>query len=472
MPPNQSQAGFLFCLFGVVVGVGLRTLTLGVQSVSILGGVVLIGFATMVVVLVWHPRRLVLVVGICMMVGFTLGWWRADMRVESVYDGQLDQWYGQEVELFGQVVGEPDMRRTNTKLTVSVERVCQPECSEASGRVLVTVAATKARYGDTVWVEGRLREPENFTSDTGREFDYVNYLAKDGIRGTMQFVEVEVLETGGGNLLQRNLFDVKERLVASLSAVMPAPAAWLGAGIVYGEKQALGGDWSDIFRAVGLMHLVVLSGYNVTIIAEGVRRALMPIGFRASAFLGIVGVILFAMLVGGGSTIIRASIMAILVVVAKLLGRPAAAWRLLLLAGVAMLLANPLVLWYDLSFQLSFLATLGLIYLAPWFEKKLSWMTNALQLREHAAVTLSAQVAVLPLLAVSMGEVSLVAPLVNMLVLPVIPLAMLGVALVSVFGLVFVPLAQLVMVPTAGLLSYVLTVAEWVSRLPFAVWEF
>jgi competence protein ComEC len=456
---------------GLLFSIALSTKSAPIWSI------VLVGFLW-VAFLFWkfpNTKKVLLGVSILVFSGASFfGWIQGMSFLERFQEPSFYFLYGQEVEIIGVVNRESDERFTNVKVTLSPHSVCSDEaCFYDTQNIIMTLPlGSQISYGDDVWFSGRLDKPENFTGESGREFDYVGYLAKDNIRGTMYYPEFEIIETAGGNPVKRSLYNVKNSLVTALGEVMPAPAAWLGAGIVYGEKQALAGDLQNVFRRVGLMHLVVLSGYNVTIIADGLRRMTLRFGVRVSAFFGIVGIILFALLVGGGSTILRASIMATLVIVAKVLGRPAAVTRLLVIAGLSMLIINPLTLWFDISFQLSFLATLGLIYISPSIEKRLRWLPEKFQLRQHAAATLSAQIAVLPILATAMGELSLIAPVVNLFVLPVMPVAMAGVALTSVLGIIWMPMAQVAMLPTAGVLTYVITIAEWFSTLPFSVVSF
>ena len=136
------------------------------------------------------------------------------------------------------------------------------------------------------------------------------------------------------------------------------------------------GDLLQLFRIVGLIHIVVLSGYNMTVVADGVARLFRFLSLRSRTVVGTVLIILFSLMVGGGATVIRAAIMTILALIARTLGRVADAGRLLFIAGIIMLLENPRILLGDPSFQLSFLATLGLIYLSPLVEKRLMWIPS------------------------------------------------------------------------------------------------
>jgi len=171
---------------------------------------------------------------------------------------------------------------------------------------------------------------------------------------------------------------------------------------------------------------------------------------------------------GGSATVVRASLMAILVIVARATGRLYDITRALLLAGFLMILHNPKILVFDTSFQLSFLSTLGLIYLSPTIEKRLGFITEKLQLRQIAAATIATQIFVLPLLLYQMGQLSLVALPANLLILPTIPWTMLFGFLAGAIGFV----SQIIALPFAFiayiLLTFQLKIVAFFATLSFA----
>ena len=160
--------------------------------------------------------------------------------------------------------------------------------------------------------------------------------------------------------------------------------------------------------------------------------------------------------------------MALLVILARATGRTYAMTRALFLAGFLMVLQNPKILVFDTSFQLSFVATLGLIYLAPKLEEYFGWMPTRWQLREFATATIATQIFVLPILLYKMGTLSLVAVPVNLLILPTVPIVMLIGFLTGMVGfvgtLVSLPFAYL----THFILTYQLLVVDLFADLPFA----
>lgn len=325
------------------------------------------------------------------------------------------------------------------------------------------------RYGDKVKVTGKLSAPRNFEGKGGRVFDYVNYLGKDEIYFEFKKAAVEVTQKNDGKNLSSILFNLKKRFLDNLGRVLGEPHAALAGGLVVGEKAALGKDLIDDFRRAGLIHIVVLSGYNITIIAAMIRRMLSFLPRTAGIILGGIGIVLFGILVGGGATVVRSCIMAIIALSAELLRKDYNVARALFIAALLMLVENPLILFYDPSFQLSFLATLGLIMLSSPFEKRLGFITEKFGIRSLVASTIATQVFVSPLIFYMMGDLSLVGIFVNIVVLPFIPLTMLLVSLAGLLGFISNFLSQISGWGAHILLSYELFMVRNASALPFAV---
>jgi len=190
---------------------------------------------------------------------------------------------------------------------------------------------------------------------------------------------------------------------------------------------------------------------------------------RGRIVFGLIGITLFALLVGLSATVVRASIMAGLLLVGKLLGRTHDVLRALLFAAMIMVLVNPYILLYDIGFQLSFMATLGLVLVLPQFESTLATNSTQLKFRDLLFATVVTQIFVLPLLMYHIGEVSLVSVLVNMLVLPMVPVAMLLTFITGLVGAVSIPLGSLIGLLAYLPLQYIIVVAELFAAFPLAV---
>ncbi|MCD5382212.1 MAG: ComEC family competence protein [Candidatus Pacebacteria bacterium] len=392
------------------------------------------------------------------LLGFVIGLVRMDVGQAEVFP--LASSVGREVKLEGVVVREPEVRTNTTHLYTRVV--------ETDELVLVFADRySEYRYGDRISVTGFVRVPEKFETILGREFDYPGYLRARGVAHMVQFGEVDVLGRGEGNAFFTKLLAVKQSFVATLERIIPEPHVGLGEGLLLGMKRALGAELEEVFRVTGIIHIVVLSGYNVMLVTEAIMRVLalflMP---RMRMVCGLIGIGVFALLVGFSATVVRASLMAALLIVARTTGRIYAVLRALMIAGVGMLLINPYLLVYDPGFQLSFLATLGLIVLAPLIEANLSLVPTRFQMREFLTATVSTQLFVSPYLLFLIGELSIVAVAVNVLVLPMVPVAMLLTFITGILGAVSGVVAQGVGFIAHGSLAYIIVIAEWFATLP------
>jgi len=363
----------------------------------------------------------------------------------------------EQISLVGIVSDEPEQKESYNRLVLKDE--------ESKGKILVYLPNyPQYEYGDKLKINGILKRPEKF----GDNFDWPTYLAKDDIYYEMFYPQAEFISSGNGFWLKEKLFALKVKFLLAISKVTPEPhSAFLG-GITVGARESLPKDLQEKFRTTGVAHIVALSGYNITIVAETMMLffSFLPQYLAISG--GVIGVILFAVMTGASATVLRASIMALLVLTAKATGRIYTVSWALFLAGFFMVWQNPKILRFDTSFQLSFLATLGLIYISPIIKNKLGFVTNKFKLREIFSATISAQIAVLPLLVYKTGLVSLVGLPVNFLILPFIPLTMFFGFATGIFGMI----SSFTSLPFAwasyALLQYELFIVDIFAKLPFS----
>jgi competence protein ComEC len=451
-----KDIAFWSVIISVLAGVSLRLSTSLEWEFIIL--CVLVAFAVLVATL--GPKREVGIVVALIIFSFGVG--IARVQVADDYKNiSLDSQVGEEIVFDGIVVMEPDERERTTRLVVE---------TDDNVRIIASVARpADALYGQRAEIKGVLKKPSSFSSDGGREFNYPAFLAKDNILYELEFPEIEIIgdieKTGWG---RSYLFDLKKKYLDGLAQTLTEPHAALAGGITVGDKRALGGNLLEIFRITGIVHIVVLSGYNITIVAESIRRLLGALPRRVGLLMSAVAILFFVIMTGATATGVRAGAMASLAILASATNRRYAITRALAVTAVAMVLWSPHILLYDPGFQLSVLATLGLIHIAPMIELKLTRITEHFGLRGIFAATLGTQIAVLPLLLYQMGLLSLVALPVNLLILPAIPLAMLFSFIAGIAGLILGFSGAIFAAPAYFLLSYSLWVVEIFSKLPFA----
>lgn len=375
-------------------------------------------------------------------------------------DSVLRNMLGKQTTLEGVISGEPDVRENSTRIVLRID--------QGEKVLLITKRYPEFEYGDRIRASGKLSAPKNFIGENGREFDYISYLEKDGIFSEMNFPKIEVLSHGEGDKIVNSLFEIKHAFLARVSQVLPEPHASLLGGLLVGAKHSLGKDLEDDFRTAGVIHIIVLSGYNITLVAYFFMSVFSFLSARLRMVFGMTSIFLFALMTGAGAATVRASVMAGLIIFAKATGRTADMIHLLFVAGFFMALWNPHIILHNPSFQLSFLATLGLLLLSERISSRLSFVPEKFLLREIASATLSTQIFVLPLLLYQTGQLSLVALPANLFILSAIPGAMLFGFLAGTAGFISVWLAAVFGAVTFVFLAYILGAVNFFSHLPFA----
>ena len=378
----------------------------------------------------------------------------------------VNKYAGEVVQIKGYISDVPQIKDFNQAFTFKTD-IINDEIVDLYIRVTSDRHA-EYYYGQRLLMMGKVNLPRNFKSNGGRTFDYINFLLKDGIYFEMKKPKIEATALSGGSYISTQLFAIKKKFLDNIKKVLGEPHAALAGGLVVGEKSALGKDLIDDFRKAGLIHIVVLSGYNITIVADSIRRVLAFLPRTIGIGLGGIGILAFGILVGGGATVVRSCIMAVVALFAVLIRRDYNVGKALFIAASLMLIQNPLILFYDPSFQLSFLATLGLLLLSSPIEKKLGFITEKFGIRGLVASTLATQIFVSPYILYMMGQLSIIGIIVNILVLPIIPLTMFFVFLVGSLGFVSYFASKIAGWISYILLSYELFMVRFFAHLPFS----
>ncbi len=451
---------FFSLTFGFVLGI--------LFSTYIPFSIGVVGFISVLIVLFlssyfFTSRRGTYLLCAIVSLGMLLGVIRSSF-VQTTLPAQFVPLVGTNISLSGKIVEDPDIRESSQRVTLEIEK------NKEKTRILaVAPLFPKLSYGEEVKIEGSLEKPAPFDTNGGRVFRYDMFLAKDGIFAMVPraFITVTKERSGITDTLWGYVLGTKHLFLDGISQALPEPESSLAAGLLVGGKQGLGEKLLTMFIATGLIHVVVLSGYNVMIVAEAVRKVFSVFPKLVANSLAGGTVLLFVLVSGAGSASIRAGLMAAVGLFARATGRTYDAVRALILAGVVMLLLNPLLLLNDPGFQLSFVATLGLILGTPIIERWLAFIKSDF-LREIISSTVAAQVAVLPLLLYQTGLLSLVALPANILVLPVVPLAMATAAFAAVVGIILPFLAPLFALPSYALLYAMISITEFFASLPLA----
>ncbi len=327
------------------------------------------------------------------------------------------------------------------------------------------------KYGDIINIRCTRFFPDALDKDGAH---YGRYLRMQGINWVCKNSEVEWVGYKKILSLRYYVIFVRKKIAQTVENIWPEPHASFIAGILYGERKGMSKDLKDKFAITGLTHIMAVSGYNVTIVANIILAFLAAIGVRRKRAFGfvLVGVAFFVVLVGGSASAVRAGIMGVVALLGRTLGRGNNAAALIISASIIMTLHNEMVLLYDVGFHLSVLATIGLIYFSPIIEKFLRWVPGIFGLREIISTSVSAIIFTAPLISFVFGKVTVVSLITNVLVLPVIPILMLLSGVAMLFGLFLKPAGVLLGVVAWLLSSYVLLIVKIFSELSFASLSF
>ncbi len=414
-------------------------------------------------------------------IAFSLGAVRLAVAMPTFGDGDLAAYNEQGfVTIEGLIIDGPDVRDTHVNLRVRAETLTldEGEPFPVKGIVLVQAPLVGAyRYGDPVTITGELLTPPE--SD---DFSYRDYLARQGVHSMMQYTQIEVTGPRRGNPIRAVMLDFRATAHRTIMRLLPDPQASLLAGILLGIETGISPEVRDAFNAVGATHVIAISGSNLAILGGLImsltRRFMRE---RRAAAITIVGILTYAVFVGADAAVLRAAIMVALGLVAAQLGRQTWAFASIAFAALLMTVINPLTLW-DVGFQLSFLATLGLVlYVDPlqnWLAKGLSKLLSADNAQQIVAaisdafvVTVAAQITTTPIMAYYFGRFSVLSLPVNFLIIPAqTPLMVLG-GLGVIAALLVWPLGQILTWGSWVFLSFTLWVVRIFARLPFASLE-
>lgn len=353
----------------------------------------------------------------------------------------------------------------------SREMVFVPE-GEKVGFLVRTNVFSGHEYGEEWELECQLKIPQN---QEGSKFDYRMYLAKENIFYLCLGPRIKKTGAQKGNMAYQEVLWFKDELGEKLSRLVPFPEAGLLEGLLIGGSGKLSKEIREQFSRTGMTHIVAVSGYNITIVAQYLLLLGIALGlWRRQAFwFAVGGLWFFVLLTGLPASAVRAGVMGTLLLYAMKSGRLANAGNAVLFSAAVMLVVNLLLLRYDIGFQLSFLATMGIIYLYSPLERLYGQKWKNQQafcgfVFEILVMSLSAQMFVLPIILFNFGTLSLVSPLANMLVLPILPITMFLGFLMVLAGFIFyplaVPLSWLVYLP----LRYEILIIGYLAKFEFS----
>lgn len=364
-------------------------------------------------------------------------------------------WYndtGTNATITGVVIKPPDVRDSYIGLQVDAEtlRFGGPGNSfPIRGRILARATRFEDwAYGDRVLIQGPLETPPEFET-----FDYRAYLSQKDIHSIVPYASVRLIESGQGNPITALIYDLRSHALNTIESIFPDPEAALLSGILVGMESSIPPEVQADFNKTGTTHIIAISGFNITIIAAIFMSLFRRIlGTRKGLITAGIGIFIYTVLVGAEAAVVRAAIMGALTLIATRLGRQTYGFASLSAAAILMTVIDPDVLW-DVGFQLSFAATMGLMVFTPPLERGFSRFAGTFVSKEQAEkltppvsefvlYTVAAQLMTLPLSAMYFQQLSLTSFIANPVILPAQPLLMITGGLATVAGMIWMPLGR------------------------------
>jgi competence protein ComEC len=387
------------------------------------------------------------------------------------------------VEIEGMVCTEPETRNTTSTLQLTASEIQIDDIKrEISGKALIRVPIYQEyHYGDILKVTGELETPPQFD-----DFDYKGYLARQGICSLINYPAIEILDTGKGFKPLAWIYSLRNHLSQSLSLALPEPQASLAQGILLGLRGNIPNSLQEAFSRTGTAHLLAISGIHLSIIIGILlSAAIWLFGRRYSIYIWIafLAIWLYALVTGMRPPVVRGAVMGSMFLLAEYLGRQRSASTALAFAAAVMVGIEPQILW-EASFQLSFLAMAGLIFLTPYFQ---TWARKSIAatigregtvvslcnfIADCFAVTLAAILATWPVIAYYFDVVSFVGLPATFFALLALPGIIITSALVAGVGLLAPFLGQVLGWIAWLFLSYFILIVQVFDALPFSSIKF
>lgn len=437
---NISQKRFrrttviIWGLIAFLVGLGLARLKISIS-------VWLIGLGFMAVVLTFKVKNMV-ALGCVIAFGLLLGLWRGNVYLDKL--SSYKSLYYSKVSIVGKASTDGAYEKSQLAFDLIDAQVGD---LKLVGKVGIRgFGANSVFRGDLIQAEGKL------------------YPARGSRQATISYAKINVLQTSDSliNTLRR-------KFEAGMLTALPEPMASFGLGLLIGQRSTLPDSVSDELSAVGLTHIVAVSGYNLTIIIGAVYLMLKKFSKYQATAGSVLLIILFILFAGSSASIIRASIVSLLSLWAAYYGRSFKPVMLILMAATLTAAWSPLYLWSDIGWYLSFLAFYGILVLSPLLLRRIYGQKTPKILPILIIETIAAQLMTIPIVMYIFGRVSLVALPANILVVPFVPIAMALSFIAALAGMLIPSLAGWLAWPARILLTYMLDMVSLFAKIPHAL---
>lgn len=324
----------------------------------------------------------------------------------------------------------------------------------------------KTKIWDIIIWEEKLNKVENFADN----FDYIRFMQSKNIYSLVYFNHINI-DWNNASKFKKYLSDFRQNFLSTINDIFPKEEAIFLWGILIWARENLPKELSDNFNNSGLTHLIAVSWFNITIIIIFLTIILKIFPIFIRVIIITLFIIIFTLIVWDNAAVIRASIMWLIWYYILMLWRKNASFTILLLTAFLMTLYNPFSISFDISFHLSFLAVLWILFTQNFWNRVFYFVTNKLVLKESLVMTMSAFSFTLPIMIFNFGQVSIISPISNVLVAPAIPIAML-LGFISVILYLLYPLVWVIFWFIAWLfLKYVIIMVHYFGSLKYSVYK-
>jgi len=415
------------------------------------------------------------------LLGFFFGFWRYSFSIPQNTPDKIWYYNENQVNLQGVVCNEPDQRQKNQKLEICVNKVEKKE-NNSFGKILVTTNLYPSyKYGDNLQINCLLKKPDKFSG-----FSYDRYLARYHIYSVCYYPKITLLKNKKINnnkllIWQKYIFKIKDKISSIIYHGLGEPDASLAQAIILGNKKNIPKDLKEKFSQTGISHIIAISGMHISIISVLIMGFLLQIGLmrRQAFYLASIFLLTYIVLIGLPASAMRAGLMGFLVLLAMNLGRLNKLCNSLFLVAVILLVINPKLLLDDIGFQLSFLAVLGITWIYPILEKinikkfqinsKNKFFSKIIKaIFSILNITMAVQVFTLPILVFNFSQVSIIAPVSNLLILWILPFLMISVLVGIILSAILPGLAIVFFLPTSLFLKLIIFLIDLLVKVPYA----
>lgn len=386
-----------------------------------------------------------------------LHYWEFYSKIERNY---FTNFFDKKIKLIGKISQEPQIKEKFSIYVLKIDGLKE--------KVLILAPnLPQYSFGDKLEVVGILQKPQNLSG-----FDWQGFLAKEGIFAQMAFPQIKLIKENSGNFLLRLLFSFKRKFQEGVREFISPPQAGILEALLFGDESQIPTSFKEKLNITGIRHITAVSGLNLSILTFLILSGILALGFSRSLaiFLSLFLIFIYLLMIGCPSSGVRAAIMASLALLAQHIGRLSSGQRPIVFSAALMLFHNPLLLKYDLGFQLSFLGILGICYWQEFFQHVFSKIPDFkfFPLKTTLSTTLSAQIFTFPLLIYNFGQMPLYSLIANILIVPFLgPFTV----FFFIFGLtIFFSkiLAFIISFLVWFFLNYIVFIVEIFSNLPFS----